>query len=79
MFSSKSGRAAIYEELIYAKQKRAYGEPKDNAEICNREIEAGNILLENSDKWKLTEQEIENTRLLINKYTKNLEDLKDGE
>lgn len=47
MFSSKSGRAAIYEELIYAKQKRAYGEPKDNAEICNREIEAGNILLEN--------------------------------
>lgn len=55
MFSSKSGRAAIYEELIYAKQKRAYGEPKDNAEICNREIEAGNILLENSDKWKLTE------------------------
>lgn len=79
MFSSKSGRAAIYEELIYAKQKRAYGEPKDNAEICNREIEAENILLENSDKWKLTEQEIENTRLLINKYTKDLEDLKDGE
>ena len=79
MFSSKAGRAAIHEELIHAKQKRAHGEPKNNAEICRREIEAGNILLENSDKWKLTEQEIENTRLLIKKYTKDLEDLRDGE
>lgn len=79
MFSSKAGRAAIHEELIHAKQKRAHGEPKNNAEICKREIEAGNILLENSDKWKLTEQEIENTRLLIKKYTKDLEDLRDGE
>lgn len=79
MFSSKAGRAAIHEELIHAKQKRAHGEPKNNAEIYRREIEAGNILLENSDKWKLTEQEIENTRLLIKKYTKDLEDLRDGE
>ncbi len=41
-----------------------------------REIEAGKILLKNATKWKLIHKEIEDTKLLIKKYTNDLNKLK---
>ena len=72
MLSSKGGRAAIREELIHVKQKRIYGEPKNEKELCLREIEADKILLKNATKWKLTEREIEKTKLLMKDYSETL-------
>ena len=58
MISFGAGRAAIHEELIHIKQVRFL-----------REIEAGKLLLKNATKWNLTHKEIEDTKLLIKKYT----------
>ena len=76
MISSKAGRAAIREELIRIKQARYYGAPSSDEDVFLREIEAGKILLKNATKWKLTHKEIEDTKLLIKKYTNDLNKLK---
>ena len=75
MLSSKAGRAAIHEELIHFKQIRSYGKPSGPKDVCLREIEAGNILLENAIKWNLTDKEIQDTKALIEKYTNKLKEL----
>ncbi|MCR1879887.1 hypothetical protein [Ligilactobacillus murinus] len=76
MISSKAGRAAIREELIRIKQARYYGAPSSDEDVFLREIEAGKILLKNATKWKLIHKEIEDTKLLIKKYTNDLNKLK---
>ncbi len=76
MISSKVGRAAIREELIRIKQARYYGAPSSDEDVFLREIEAGKILLKNATKWKLIHKEIEDTKLLIKKYTNDLNKLK---
>src|SRR5699024_2707555 len=75
MLSSKAGRAAIHEELIHAKQARVYGEISGKEDACLREIEAGNILLKNAIKWNLTDKEIQDTKILIEEYTKELREM----
>ncbi|WP_270412616.1 hypothetical protein, partial [Ligilactobacillus ruminis] len=69
MISSGAGRAAIHEELIHIKQVRYYGAPSSDKDVFLREIEAGKLLLKNATKWNLTHKEIEDTKLLIKKYT----------
>ncbi len=73
---AKAGRAAIREELIRIKQARYYGAPSSDEDVFLREIEAGKILLKNATKWKLIHKEIEDTKLLIKKYTNDLNKLK---
>lgn len=75
MLSSKAGWAAIHEELIHAKQARVYGEISGKEDACLREIEAGNILLKNAIKWNLTDKEIQDTKILIEEYTKELREM----
>ncbi|WP_241690428.1 phage minor capsid protein [Ligilactobacillus salivarius] len=75
MLSSKAGRAAIHEELIHAKQARVYGEISGKEDACLREIEVGNILLKNAIKWNLTDKEIQDTKILIEEYTKELREM----
>lgn len=75
LLSSKAGRAAVHEELIHAKQARVYGEISGKEDACLREIEAGNILLKNAIKWNLTDKEIQDTKILIEKYTKELREM----
>ncbi|MDE1507000.1 phage minor capsid protein [Ligilactobacillus salivarius] len=75
LLSSKAGRAAVHEELIHAKQARVYGEISGKEDACLREIEAGNILLKNAIKWNLTDKEIQDTKILIEEYTKELREM----
>lgn len=75
LLSSKAGRAAVYEELIHVKQARVYGEISGKEDACLREIEAGNILLKNAIKWNLTDKEIQDTKILIEEYIKELREM----
>lgn len=45
-------------------------------DVFLREIEAGKLLLKNATKRNLTHKEIEDTKLLIKKYTNDLNELK---
>ena len=62
--------------FMHIKQVRYYGAPSSDKDVFLREIEAGKLLLKNATKWNLTHKEIEDTKLLIKKYTNDLNELK---
>ncbi len=72
LFRRRPTRSAVYEELFHAKQFR---DGKINGSLRNRyecEIEAQKHLLENSEKFELTETEIAQTKASLNMYVKKL-------
>lgn len=71
----KPGRAAVFEELIHATQ---YREGKNNGSEKERllcEIEAQEKLLKHQKAYKLTSEEVKQTRRALDRYKKELERL----
>lgn len=68
------GRASVFEELIHTAQYRD-GKNDGSYEARLRcEIEAQNILLKNSKAYRLTNPEIEQTKLALKAYEKELDE-----
>lgn len=68
LFKEHPGRAAVYEELIHAKQFREGKNDGSTESILLNEIEAQEILLSNAKDYELTENEIIQTREALKAY-----------
>lgn len=70
------GRAAVFEEMIHAAQyRRGENDGSQRSRILN-EIEAQKKLLRNAKVYKLTQNEIEQTRRALASFEAELENLK---
>lgn len=78
LLTQKPGRAAVFEELIHSAQ---YRDGKNDGSLKSRlicEIEAQKKLIKNKDIYKLTTQEVEQTRKALRYYERELEKLERG-
>lgn len=72
LLHTNSGRAAVFEELIHATQ---YRQGKNDGSYVSRvlcEIEAQKKLLKYQNEYKLTKQEVKQTKLALDSYEKEL-------
>lgn len=72
LLHTNSGRAAVFEELIHATQ---YRQGKNDGSYVSRvlcEIEAQKKLLKYQNEYKLTKQEVKQTKIALDSYEKEL-------
>lgn len=70
------GRAAVFEEMIHAAQFRRGENDGSHLSCVLNEIDAQKKLLRNAKAYKLTQNEIEQTRCALASYEAELENLK---
>lgn len=78
LLHTKPGRAAVFEELIHATQYRLRKNEGTHESRLICEIEAQEKLLKYSKEYKLSQNEIEQTKKALESYRKELSDYKDG-
>ena len=74
LLKQKTGRAAIFEELIHTAQYRDGKMDGSTLSRINCEIEAQKKLLKNAKAYKLTNKEIEQTQFALKGYEKELDE-----
>lgn len=79
LFRRKPSRAAVYEELYHVKQFREGRIEGSTSNAIECEIEAKLYLLSNAKTLELTENEILQTREDLERYKRQLNDLKGDE
>ena len=76
LLTQNPGRAAVFEEMIHAAQYRRGENDGSNLSRILNEIDAQKRLLRNAKAYKLTQNEIEQTRRALALYEADLEKLK---
>lgn len=74
LLKQKTGRAAVFEELIHTAQYRDGKMDGSTLSRINCEIEAQKKLLKNAKAYKLTNKEIEQTQFALKGYEKELDE-----
>ncbi len=72
LLKQNPGRASVFEELIHATQYRNGENDGSYVSRLNCEIEAQKKLLRNSKAYKLTEAEVEQTKIALQQYESEL-------
>ena len=72
LLKQNPGRASVFEELIHATQYRNGENDGSYVSRLNCEIEAQKKLLRNSKAYKLTEAEVKQTKIALQKYESEL-------
>lgn len=72
MLKQNLGRASVFEELIHATQYRNGENDESYVSRLNCEIEAQKKLLRNNKAYKLTEAEVEQTKIALQQYESEL-------
>ena len=68
MLKQNPGRASVFEELIHATQYRNGENDGSYVSRLNCEIKAQKKLLRNNKAYKLTEAEVEQTKIALQQY-----------
>lgn len=72
MLKQNPGRASVFEELIHATQYRNGENDGSYVSRLNCEIKAQKKLLRNNKAYKLTEAEVEQTKIALQQYESEL-------
>lgn len=72
MLKQNPGRASVFEELIHATQYRNGENDGSYVSRLNCEIKAHKKLLRNNKAYKLTETEVEQTKIVLQQYESEL-------
>ena len=72
MLKQNPGRASLFEELIHATQYRNGENDGSYVSRLNCEIKAQKKLLRNNKSYKLTEAEVEQTKIALQQYESEL-------
>ena len=72
MLKQNPGRASVFEELIHATQYRNGENDGSYVSRLNCEIKAQKKLLRNNKAYKLTEAEVEQTKIVLQQYESEL-------
>ena len=72
MLKQNPGRASVFEELIHATQYRNGENDGSYVSRLNCEIKAQRKLLRNNKAYKLTEAEVEQTKIAFQQYESEL-------
>lgn len=72
MLKQNPGRASVFEELIHATQYRNGENDGSYVSRLNCEIKAQKKLLRNNKAYKLTETEVEQTKIVLQQYESEL-------
>lgn len=72
MLKKNPGRASVFEELIHATQYRNGENDGSYVSRLNCEIKAQKKLLRNNKAYKLTETEVEQTKIVLQQYESEL-------
>ena len=72
MLKQNPGRASVFEELIHATQYRNGENDGSYVSRLNCEIKAQKKLLRNNKAYKLTETEVEQTKIALQQYESEL-------
>lgn len=74
MLKQNPGRASVFEELIHATQYRNGENDGSYVSRLNCEIKAQKKLLRNNKAYKLTEAEVEQTKIALQQYESELKE-----
>lgn len=77
MLKQNPGRASVFEELIHATQYRNGENDGSYVSRLNCEIKAQKKLLRNNKAYKLTEAEVEQTKIALQQYESELKAYKE--
>jgi len=72
LLKQNPGRASVFEELIHATQYRNGENDGSYVSRLNCEIKAQKKLLRNNKAYKLTETEVEQTKIVLQQYESEL-------